>query len=208
MRSTHLYHIGITSTERLRNGWPKGDEAMTMLLDDSGRVPGTSGFQRKESYSLDELEYCGRGMWGNLPRLPISPMRMLDRILDIRDEGGTFEKGYAIAEMDVRRDAWFFACHFKDDPVMPGCLQQDALWQLTGFFAGWSGARGKGRATGAGPSKFLGEILPSASLVQYRIDVKKILVSAKRSFAVADGYVECDNIRVCEISDLTAFIRP
>jgi 3-hydroxyacyl-[acyl-carrier protein] dehydratase/trans-2-decenoyl-[acyl-carrier protein] isomerase len=127
--------------------------------------------QRQNSYTYEELIECGHGKTfgeGNA-KLPLPPMLMFDRIVSITADGGKHGKGQIIAELDVRPDLWFFDCHFEGDPVMPGCLGLDAMWQLIGFFLGWSGGPGRGRALGAGEIKFTGEVLPTAKLVTYRM---------------------------------------
>lgn len=124
-------------------------------------------------------------------RLPLPPMLMFDRITHIATEGGHYNKGVIRAELDVRPDLWFFACHFQDDPVMPGCLGLDALWQLTGFFLPWQGEPGRGRALGVGEVKFTGQVLPSAKLVNYEIDVRRV-IRGKLMLVMADGRMLVD----------------
>jgi len=133
---------------------------------------------QKSSFTRDQLLACARGELfgpGN-PQLPLPPMLMADRITHISDTGGEFNKGVVEAELDIRPDLWFFQCHFQDDPVMPGCLGLDALWQLLGFFLGWSGGQGRGRALGCGEVKFSGQVLPSNRLVSYRLDIKRVVM--------------------------------
>jgi len=153
---------------------------------------------RTESFSREDLIACGNGeLVGTasngrtIARLPAPNMLMMDRITCISDEGGEYGKGQVIAELDITPDLWFFRCHFKTDPVMPGCLGVDAMWQLAGFYLSWDGSPGKGRALGAGEIKFFGQVLPSAKKVTYKIDVKRIV---KRGLAmiIADGSVEVD----------------
>ena len=158
---------------------------------------------RKNVYSREELELCGSGgLFGaDGGRLPTGNMLMFDRILDINADGGSLGKGSITAEMDVRPDLWFFACHFDDDPVMPGCLGLDALWQLCGFFLSWSGCKGRGRALGAGAVKFTGQILPTARKVMYSLDVKR-LVHRSLSLLIADGSVSVDGRVIYRAEDL------
>ena len=130
---------------------------------------------KKNSYSYNELINCGNGQLfgpGNA-KLPLPPMLMFDRITEINDNNGAFNKGSIKAELDIKQDLWFFDCHFKEDPVMPGCLGLDAMWQLVGFYLGWIGNPGKGRALGVGTVKFTGEVLQNVKLVKYEIDMKK-----------------------------------
>jgi 3-hydroxyacyl-[acyl-carrier protein] dehydratase / trans-2-decenoyl-[acyl-carrier protein] isomerase len=152
-----------------------------------------TGFTPKNAYSRDELVDCGYGrMFGRgNARLPVGNMLMLDRIMEINDHGGEYGKGQIIAELDIRPDLWFFDCHFPEDPVMPGCLGLDAMWQLVGFYLGWRGNLGKGRALGAGEVKFSGEILPSAKLVTYQISLSRI-IERKLVMGIADGTVAVD----------------
>jgi len=157
----------------------------------------------KNSYDRDELVRCGTGdIFGKEnARLPLGNMLMVDRILEINDHGGTNGKGEITAELDIRPDLWFFACHFDGDPVMPGCLGLDALWQLCGFFLSWSGLKGKGRALGAGQVRFTGQILPTAKKVTYRLNIKR-LVARKLNMVIADGIVEVDGRAIYTADDL------
>ncbi|MDF2180219.1 3-hydroxyacyl-[acyl-carrier-protein] dehydratase FabA [Aliiglaciecola sp. CAU 1673] len=157
----------------------------------------------KSSFSRDDLLACSRGELfgpGN-SQLPAPNMLMMDRIVSISEEGGAYGKGHIIAELDISPDLWFFQCHFPGDPVMPGCLGLDAMWQLVGFFLGWSGGPGKGRALGVGEVKFTGQILPSAKKVTYRIDMKRV-IKRKLFMGMADGQVEVDGRVIYEAKDL------
>lgn len=155
------------------------------------------------SYSKDELVACGMGNLfgpGNA-QLPIDKMLMLDRIRHISSEGGEYGRGEIIAELDIHPDLWFFDCHFPGDPVMPGCLGLDAMWQLVGFFLGWRGNPGKGRALGSGDVKFTGQILPSAKLVEYHIQIKRV-IERKLVMGIADGTVSVDGSVIYTANDL------
>ena len=150
-------------------------------------------FTPKNAYDREELLACGYGQMfgpGNA-RLPVGNMLMMDRIVEINDHGGEFGKGLIVAELDIRPDLWFFDCHFPEDPVMPGCLGLDAMWQLVGFYLGWRGNLGKGRALGAGEVKFSGEILPTAKKVTYEISLSRI-IERKLVMGIADGTVAVD----------------
>ena len=151
----------------------------------------------KNSFTKEELLECGHGtMFGiGNARLPLPPMLMFDRITKITNNGGTFDKGEIIAQFDIDPSLWFFDCHFEKDPVMPGCLGLDAMWQLVGFFLGWIGEPGRGRALGSGSVKFAGEILQDSKLVEYHINMKKII---KRGVVVGvgDGIVSVDGKKI------------
>ncbi len=147
----------------------------------------------QSSFNREELLQCGHGELfgpGNA-QLPIGNMLMLDRINLITNEGGDYGKGEIVAELDINPDLWFFECHFPGDPVMPGCLGLDAMWQLLGFFLGWSGHPGHGRALGVGDVKFKGQILPTAKSVTYHIDIRRVLAQ-KLVLGIADGRIEVD----------------
>ena len=155
------------------------------------------------SFDREALLACSRGELfgpGNA-QLPAPNMLMMDRVSRIADIGGRFDKGEIIAELDIHPDLWFFGCHFPGDPVMPGCLGLDAMWQLVGFFLGWSGGPGKGRALGVGEVKFTGQILPNAKLVTYRIDMKRV-IKRKLFMGMADGEVAVDGRVIYTASDL------
>jgi len=157
----------------------------------------------KDSYSRKELELCGLGKLFGLDtgKLPTGKMLMFDRILKITEGGGSHGKGEITAELDIRPDLWFFDCHFTDDPVMPGCLGLDSLWQLCGFFLSWSGCKGKGRALGAGAVKFTGQILPNAKKVVYKLNIKR-MIARKLSMVIADGTVSVDGRVIYTAQDL------
>ncbi|MEC7876275.1 MAG: bifunctional 3-hydroxydecanoyl-ACP dehydratase/trans-2-decenoyl-ACP isomerase [Pseudomonadota bacterium] len=158
---------------------------------------------KKNSYTQKELIVCGHGkMFGeNNAQLPLKPMLMFDRIVNITEDGGKANKGEIIAELDIIPDLWFFDCHFEKDPVMPGCLGLDAMWQLVGFFLGWSGAEGRGRALGAGVVKFSGQVTPKNKLVTYRIDMRRVMLR-KLVMGVADGSMLVDGKEIYTADDL------
>ncbi|ALE52358.1 3-hydroxydecanoyl-ACP dehydratase [Candidatus Thioglobus autotrophicus] len=156
----------------------------------------------QNSYSYEELIQCGNGELfgpGNA-QLPQPPMLMFDRVTHISDEGGEHGKGEIIAELDVHPDLWFFGCHFNDDPVMPGCLGLDAMWQLIGFHLGWLGGPGRGRALG-GSIKFTGQVLPTAKKVTYRINLKRV-IARKLYMGIGDAVMEVDGKVIYEAKDL------
>ena len=158
---------------------------------------------KKKSYTREDLELCGTGgLFGtDTGKLPTGNMLMIDRIVNINDDGGTRGKGSITAELDIDPDLWFFGCHFVDDPVMPGCLGLDALWQLCGFFLSWSGCKGKGRALGAGTVKFTGQVLPTARKVTYTLDMKRV-IARKLSMVIAAGTVAVDGRVIYTATDL------
>jgi 3-hydroxyacyl-[acyl-carrier protein] dehydratase/trans-2-decenoyl-[acyl-carrier protein] isomerase len=155
------------------------------------------------SFSREQLIECGHGrMFGpGNGRLPLPNMLMLDRITSISDEGGEFGKGRIEAELDIRPDLWFFGCHFEGDPVMPGCLGLDAMWQLVGFYLCWKGNPGRGRALGVGEVKFTGQVLPTARLVRYVIELKRV-VERKLVMAIADAKMFVDGREIYSATDL------
>jgi 3-hydroxyacyl-[acyl-carrier protein] dehydratase/trans-2-decenoyl-[acyl-carrier protein] isomerase len=157
----------------------------------------------KDSFTREELLECGHGRLfgpGNA-KLPLPPMLMVDRITKMSKEGGLYEKGFLEAEMDLHPDLWFFKCHFEGDPVMPGCLGLDALWQMVGFYMGWLGHPGVGRALGAGEIKFTNQALPHNKLIQYRIDFKRVRAGAL-TMGVGDGKMTIDGKAAYECNDL------
>lgn len=159
--------------------------------------------QTQPSYTREELLQCARGELfgpGNA-QLPLPPMLMFDRITHINSEDGIHGKGSVIAELDIDPSLWFFDCHFQGDPVMPGCLGLDAMWQLVGFYLGWMGGPGHGRALGVGDLKFRGQVLPHAKLVTYRIDLKRVILR-KLVMGIADATMECDGKVIYEANDL------
>ena len=159
--------------------------------------------QSQNSYTREEIVACSQGKLfgeGNA-QLPSDNMLMVDRITHIHASEGKFGKGVMTAELDIRPDLWFFGCHFEGDPVMPGCLGLDAMWQLTGFFLAWKGNPGRGRALGSGDVKFFGQVLPNAKLITYRIDVSRI-VERKLKMVIADGTVSVDGREIYTAKDL------
>ena len=148
----------------------------------------------KNSYNYNELIDCGNGKLfgeGNA-KLPLPPMLMFDRISEINEKNGDFKKGFIRAELDIKDDLWFFDCHFRGDPVMPGCLGLDAMWQLVGFYLGWSGEPGKGRALGVGAVKFTGEVLKKVKIAKYEINIKRILKKEGTCVGLANGTLSAD----------------
>ena len=159
--------------------------------------------QKKNKYSKDELIACGEGKLfgeGNA-QLPLPNMLMFDRIISVSEEGGANGKGHITAELDINPDLWFFDCHFQGDPVMPGCLGLDAMWQLVGFYLGWLGAEGRGRALGSGQVKFTGQVIPVNKRVTYHIDIKRIVLR-KLIMGVADGRLQVDGEDIYFAKDL------
>jgi 3-hydroxyacyl-[acyl-carrier protein] dehydratase / trans-2-decenoyl-[acyl-carrier protein] isomerase len=159
--------------------------------------------QKKNSFTYEELLSCGRGeMFGpGNAQLPLPPMLMFDRIVSINEDGGDYQQGEIVAELDVKPDLWFFGCHFEGDPVMPGCLGLDAMWQLVGFYLGWKGGLGRGRALGAGEVKFSGQVLPKGKLITYRISLKRVIMR-KLVMGIADARMFLDGREIYVANDL------
>jgi len=158
---------------------------------------------RKSRYTREDLIQCGRGELfgpGNA-QLPLPPMLMFDRITNISEDGGVYEKGSITAEFDISPDLWFFDCHFRGDPVMPGCLGVDAMWQLVGFYLGWLGGQGRGRALGAGEVKFTGQVTPDAKLVTYHINLKRVIMR-RLVMGLADAAMSVDGREIFAAADL------
>ena len=158
---------------------------------------------QRSAYDYDDLIRCGHGeIFGTSNgRLPLPNMLMLDRIPLITSDTGKYGKGEIKAELDINPDLWFFKCHFDGDPVMPGCLGLDAMWQLVGFFLVWTGMQGRGRALGSGKVKFFGQVLPSAKLVTYQLDIKRV-ISRRLSMAIADASMSVDGREIYTAEDL------
>ena len=157
----------------------------------------------KSSYTYEELLDCGHARLfgpGNA-QLPLPPMLMFDRIININSTGGENGKGEIIAELDVTPDLWFFDCHFENDPVMPGCLGLDAMWQLVGFYLGWAGSPGRGRALGAGEVKFTGQVTPKNNLITYHLSMKRV-IQRKLNMGIADGVMEVDGREIYSATNL------
>jgi 3-hydroxyacyl-[acyl-carrier protein] dehydratase/trans-2-decenoyl-[acyl-carrier protein] isomerase len=159
--------------------------------------------ERRSSYDYEALLACGRGELfgpGNA-QLPLPPMLMFDRITEISETGGEFDKGYVRAEFDIKPDLWFFPCHFQGNPIMPGCLGLDALWQLTGFHLGWQGLPGKGMALSTGEIKFKGMVTPETKLVEYGVDFKRVM-KGRLVLGIADGWLKADGEQIYKAKDL------
>ena len=160
--------------------------------------------EKKSAYNYDDLIKCGNGELfgpGNA-KLPLPPMLMFDRITEIEENGGNFKKGILKAELDIKNELWFFDCHFKEDPVMPGCLGLDAMWQLVGFYLGWLGNPGRGRALGVSAVKFTGEVLKNVKLATYEIDMKRILIKEGTTVGLANGILKADDKKIYSAENL------
>jgi 3-hydroxyacyl-[acyl-carrier protein] dehydratase/trans-2-decenoyl-[acyl-carrier protein] isomerase len=158
---------------------------------------------RQSNYTYDELIACANGNLfgpGNA-RLPAPPMLMFDRITHISDSGGAHDKGEIRAELDIKPELWFFDCHFRTDPVMPGCLGLDAMWQLVGFYLGWLGNPGRGRALGAGAVKFTGQVLQDVSLVEYQLDIRRVM-TGRLTMGIANARLLADGEQIYSAEDL------
>ena len=159
--------------------------------------------ERRNSYEYEDLLACGRGELfgaGNA-QLPLPPMLMFDRITSISETGGEHGKGQVVAEFEIRPDLWFFGCHFKGDPVMPGCLGLDALWQMLGFFLGWVGAPGRGRALGVGEVKLSGMVVPTVKKLEYVVNLKRVMRS-KLTLGIGDGLLKADGTLIYTASGM------
>ena len=159
---------------------------------------------KKNSFDYNDLISCANGeLFGSEnAKLPLPPMLMFDRITEIRENEGSFKKGVLKAELDIKDDLWFFDCHFKEDPVMPGCLGLDAMWQLVGFYLGWLGNPGRGRALGVSSVKFTGEVLKNIKTATYEIDMKRILVKEGTTVGLANGILKADNKKIYTAENL------
>lgn len=165
---------------------------------------------RPTAFSRDELLRCAHGeMFGaGNAQLPLPNMLMLDRITHIAEDGGEYDRGTLTAELDVQPDLWFFACHFAGDPVMPGCLGLDAMWQLVGFFLGWQGHPGRGRALGVGAVKFSGQVLPANSLITYQISMRRVVINRSLAVGVGDGVMSVDGREIYHAKELRVGLFP
>ncbi|MEM7359828.1 MAG: bifunctional 3-hydroxydecanoyl-ACP dehydratase/trans-2-decenoyl-ACP isomerase [Pseudomonadota bacterium] len=159
--------------------------------------------KQQSSYSYEDLIAHGNGELPgqDISRLPLPPMLMFDRITTINDDGGDYGKGLVVAELDIKPELWFFDCHFKGDPVMPGCLGLDAVWQLVGFYLTWLGGPGKGRALGVGDVKFTGQVEPDAKLVRYEVNMKRV-ISRRLYMGIADARMSLDGENIYTMKDL------
>ena len=160
--------------------------------------------KKKSSYNYEELIDCANGKLfgkGNA-KLPLPPMLMFDKISEINEKSGNFNQGFVRAELEIKPDLWFFNCHFKEDPVMPGCLGLDAMWQLVGFYLGWRGEPGKGRALGVNSVKFTGEVLKNIKKATYEIDMKRIIIKKGTTVGLANGILKADGNKIYSAENL------
>ena len=159
---------------------------------------------KKSSYNYQELIDCGNGklFWPGNAKLPLPPMLMFDRISEISENKGLYKKGLIKAELDIKDNLWFFDCHFKEDSVMPGCLGLDAMWQLVGFYLGWLGNPGKGRALGVNTVKFTGEVLKNVKMASYEVDMKRVLVKEGATVGLANGILKADGKKIYSAENL------
>ena len=174
-----------------------------MVLETNVSESKSIGLTHIKSFDYEALIQCAKGNLfgpGNA-QLPMPPMLMIDRISSIAEQGGSHDKGHVKAELAISSNLWFFKCHFENDPVMPGCLGLDAMWQLLGFYLGWKGGKGRGRALGVGEVKFSGQVLPGANLVTYAVNIKR-LIMRKLVMGIADGIMSVDGRVVYEVSDM------
>jgi len=194
-----VFHLGGNGIGKLC--YPSGCQEWHSLTMTRVNPVGTES--RKNAYTREDLLACAHGeLFGsNNARLPLPNMLMMDRINHVSSEGGAFGKGELVAELDINPDLWFFQCHFESDPVMPGCLGLDAMWQLLGFYLGWLGHPGRGRALGVDEVKFTGQVLPSASLVRYHLDVRRV-VARGLVLGIANGKVSVDGREIYEAKNL------
>jgi len=183
-------------------GWRASHAKRVETLHWDLREAGTM-LDRRSGYEYEDLLACGRGeMFGpGNAQLPLPPMLMFDRITEISETGGEYGKGLVRAELDVNPDLWFFGCHFKGDPVMPGCLGLDALWQMVGFYLGWTGGEGRGRALGLGELKFAGQVMPNVRKIVYNIDIKRVM-RLRLWLGIADGWLSADDEIIYRAKDL------
>ena len=159
--------------------------------------------KKKENYNKSELFQFSDGAFGSeISKLPLPPMLMIDRISKISEDGGKYNKGQIIAEMEINPKLWFFDCHFKDDSVMPGCLGLDAMWQLVGFYLGWLGNPGKGRALGVNTVKFTGEVLKNVKIATYEINMKRVLIKEGATVGLANGILKADGKKIYSAENL------
>src|SRR5215218_10118547 len=193
---------GINCCLPLGNGSTSWKSATRDILRDILREADTM-LDRRGGYEYEDLLACGRGELFRPRKAPLTlpPMLMFDRITEISETGGEYGKGIVRAELDVNPDLWFFGCHFKGDPVMPGCLGLDALWQMVGFYLGWTGGEGRGRALGLGELKFSGQVMPNVRKIVYNVDIKRVM-RLKLWLGIADGWLSADGEIIYRAKDL------